>query len=66
MNQSIKVQQVKNHKAFDRNKILVSDIHDLKSGNEAIEERARNNLGLIKKGEIFYQVVAPPEKGAQT
>jgi cell division protein FtsB len=59
MNDSIAVQQAQNHKAADRNKALVSDIRDLKSGNEAIEERARNNLGLVKKGETFYQVVVP-------
>ena len=64
MNQSIAVQQAQNHKAADRNKALESDVRDLKSGNEAIEERARNNLGLVKKGERFYQVVRPESKGS--
>ena len=41
----------------ERNAVLVADIHDLKSGNEAIEERARHDLGMIKSGEVFYQIV---------
>ena len=51
-------QQILENKAFaNRNAVLVADIDDLKNGNEVIEERARNDLGMIKKGEIFYQVV---------
>lgn len=42
---------------IERNDILEAEVEDLKSGNEAIEERARNDLGMIKKGETFYQVV---------
>lgn len=42
---------------LERNAELVADVNDLKQGNEAIEERARNDLGMIKKGETFYQVV---------
>ena len=34
-------------------------MEDLKSGTEAIEERARSELGMIKPGEVFYQVVEP-------
>ncbi len=39
------------------NQRLVADINDLKRGTEAIEERAREELGLVKQGEIFYQVI---------
>ena len=42
-----------------RNEALSAEVEDLKSGKEAIEERARADLGLIKSGEIFYQVVEP-------
>jgi cell division protein FtsB len=35
-------------------------VRDLKQGFEAIEERARYELGLIKQDEIFFQVVPPP------
>lgn len=53
----ISVQMVGNQKANATNQALAADIKDLKSGNEAIEERARNSLGMVKRGETFYQVV---------
>lgn len=40
-----------------RNDALDAEVRDLKQGLEAIEERARLELGMIKKDEIFYQVV---------
>jgi cell division protein FtsB len=47
-----------------RNDALDAEERDLKQGTEAIEERARLELGMIKKDEIFYQVVesAPPRR----
>ena len=42
-------------KLVQRNSLLRADIQDLKIGLEAIEERARNDLGLIKQGETFNQ-----------
>jgi len=44
-----------------RNKLLYADIDDLKSGLEAIEERARNELGMIKEGETFFRII-PAQK----
>ena len=38
---------------------LQAEIEDLKSGNDAIEERARSELGMIREGEIFFQIVEP-------
>ena len=40
-----------------RNAALAAEVEDLKQGGEAIEERARNDLGMVKKGERYYQVV---------
>jgi cell division protein FtsB len=40
-----------------RNKLLKADIQDLQLGVESIEERARNELGLIKEGETFYRIL---------
>jgi cell division protein FtsB len=53
----IQAQQESNAKLIARNQILKEEIIDLKSGTEAIEERARNELGLVKEGETFYRVV---------
>lgn len=50
-------QQLANDKLTQRNKLLYADIDDLKSGLEAIEERARNELGMIKEGETFFRLI---------
>ena len=42
-----------------KNEVLIAEIKDLRSGNEAIEARARNDLGMVKKSETFYQIVTP-------
>ncbi|MBS9780484.1 MAG: septum formation initiator family protein [Moraxellaceae bacterium] len=43
------------------NRVLKADIHDLKSGLEAVEEHARLDLGLIKSGETFVQISTAQE-----
>jgi cell division protein FtsB len=50
-----------NDKLKRRNKLLYADTDDLKSGVEAIEERARNELGMIKEGETFFRLI-PSDK----
>lgn len=44
-----------NEKLYERNKIIEADVAELKSGNQALEEQARYELGMIKKGEEYYQ-----------
>ncbi|MGK2946783.1 MAG: cell division protein FtsB [Candidatus Malihini olakiniferum] len=51
------IQQGNNDKLRARNKQLFAEIDDLNGGQEAIEERARNELGMIKPGESFYRLV---------
>ena len=46
-----------NARAKARNEALDADVRDLKQGHEALEERARMELGMMRKDEIFYQVV---------
>ena len=52
-------QHENNAKLKARNDALDAEVRDLKEGNEAIEERARLELGMVKRDEIFYQVVKP-------
>lgn len=51
------VHQKTNETLIKRNKVLKADIEDLKLGYEGIEERARNELGMIKAGETFIRVL---------
>ncbi|WP_290650235.1 cell division protein FtsB [Aquisalimonas sp.] len=49
-------QQAENERLYQRNRALEADVDDLKDGLEAVEERARDELGMIRDGEVFYQV----------
>lgn len=44
-----------------RNDEMFAEIDDLRQGLDAIEERARNELGLIKEGETFYRIIGEDE-----
>lgn len=59
----VAAQQAENAKLRQRNDALHADVEDLKHGQDAVEARARAQLGLIKPGEVFYQVVAMPAAG---
>ena len=43
----------------ERNSSLNAEVKDLKKGLDAIEERARSEMGMLKEGEIYYQVIQP-------
>lgn len=51
--------QNKNGELKERNEKLASEVADLKEGTGAVEERARYELGMIKEGEVFVQIVEP-------
>ena len=53
----LKAQREQNEKLRARNAALDAEVRDLKRGYEAIEERARSELGMIKQDEVFFQVV---------
>lgn len=64
---AVKAQGDKNAKQLQLNQALTADVLDLKphpgdakDGRQAIEARARSELGLIKPGEVFYQVIEKP------
>ena len=62
LQKQIEVQRQSNDKLRARNQVLKEEIADLRGGTEAIEERARNELGLVKDGETFYRVVTGKKK----
>lgn len=54
--------QKKNEELRARNAKLNSEVGDLREGTGAVEERARYELGMIKNGEIFVQILEPNAK----
>jgi len=56
----VEVQTAENAVLAKRNAALQAEVADLKAGQAAVEERARAELGMIKKGETFYQIVQAP------
>jgi cell division protein FtsB len=60
--QEVQRQQHQNANLVQRNALLKADISDLTIGLDAIEERARNELGLIKRGETFYRILPSDNK----
>jgi cell division protein FtsB len=56
-------QRAANSALVDRNDQLAAEVKDLKTGYDAIESRARYELGMIKGNEIFYQVMDPLRHG---
>jgi cell division protein FtsB len=50
-------QQAENEALRQRNEMLENEVLDLKNGLEAIEERARSDLGMTREDEIFYRVI---------
>jgi len=61
LQREIAAQQQELAKLRQRNRALQAEVQDLKQGLEAIEERARSELGMIKEGETFYQVIEPEQ-----
>jgi len=59
-------QSLENRRLRDRNRALQAEVADLKSGLQAIEERARTEMGMIREDEVFYQIIeAPPAEAAK-
>ncbi|MDH3513940.1 MAG: cell division protein FtsB [Gammaproteobacteria bacterium] len=59
LNREIAAQKKENAQLKERNQTLEAQVNDLKQGLEVIEGRARSELGMVKKGEVFYQVIDP-------
>jgi len=59
LEKALEVQRTENAKLQQRNDALAAEVADLKGGRDAIEERARSELGMIKAGEKLIQVAEP-------
>jgi cell division protein FtsB len=60
MHRTVELQRQENFELQERNQILAAEVQDLKSGLGALEERARNELGMVKPGETFFQIIEEP------
>jgi cell division protein FtsB len=60
LNRQVEAQQRINLQTKSRNALLDAEVRDLKQGTAAIEERARSELGMIKRDEVFYQILDNP------
>ena len=57
LHQEVELQRQENIELRERNAALEAEVRDLQQGLDAIEEHAREDLGMVKEGETFYQVV---------
>lgn|SRR5690606_21663253 len=57
LQQEINKQKAENERLIERNKLLEAEVAALKNGYDAIEEKARNDLGMIKEGETWFMIV---------
>ena len=57
VDRQLSAQKAKNGELQSRNAGLAAEVNDLKTGTDAIEERARSELGMIRPDEVFYQYV---------
>jgi cell division protein FtsB len=57
LRQAVATQQAEDAQLTERNRQLAAEVRDLKTGMDALEERARSDLGMIARNETFYQVV---------
>ena len=57
LSSEVDAQRDKNIRLGERNDALDAEVRDLQQGLDAIEEHAREDLGMVKDGETFYQIV---------
>lgn len=57
VNQKLEAQKSINEQTLQRNAALDAEVRDLKRGSDAMEERARSELGMVKQGEVFVQIL---------
>lgn len=63
LKRSVAQQLAENETLLERNQALEAEVKDLKQGLNAVEERARSELGMIKRDEVFYQIIEDDKPG---
>ncbi|WP_376696971.1 septum formation initiator family protein [Wenzhouxiangella sp. EGI_FJ10305] len=61
LHELVEQQQSENEELQKRNEALAAEVEDLRAGLDAVEERARSELGLIREGEEFFLIVDPED-----
>lgn len=61
LHRTVEIQRQDNAILEERNQVLAAEVQDLKSGLDALEERARSELGMIKPDETFFQIIDEPD-----
>lgn len=57
LKKQVALQKAENEKLKERNEVLLQEVQLIQKNKDAVESRARRELGMIKKGEVFYQVI---------
>ncbi len=63
LDRQVDAQHDTNTQLSARNAALNAEVLDLKQGYDAIEERARSDLGMVKQDEVFFQILQPAPAG---
>jgi cell division protein FtsB len=66
LDQQVSVQEIENAELEERNSALVTEVDELQTGMDAIEEHARNELGLIREGETFFLIIEEEQPVEET
>jgi len=61
LKQQLEAQEEKNKALLARNNAMDAEVHDLKTGTDALEDRARIEMRMIKKDETYVQILTPNE-----
>ncbi len=63
LSRELELQKQRLRELEERNRILEAQVLDLQNGLDAFEEKARNDLGMIKQGETFIQLIPDTDEG---
>jgi cell division protein FtsB len=66
LEQQVSIQESENNELEERNDALLREVEELQTGMDAIEEHARNELGLIREGETFFLIIEEEQAGQNT